>query len=225
MKKWIVAVSVLLVLLAGGVGAYLLIPADPEYCWLVFGPEAKIRVLVRLQGRKVYVNRGGKDELAGRQGADFYGQRYFTVENLLIDDPDKQTTYTITDITRFDDPHSPFLWVDVHVRGSLDYRQYGNVYLTASPDNAKEAHFHGPLTVDLSPKAPWTLRRGDKPTKLRVKIGTIDAEKGCWVVVTTLLGKDRPAFPVGVHPVVDVEYPAKDQGPPIERRYALDEPC
>jgi hypothetical protein len=49
MKKWILPVSILLVLLAGGLGLYWLVPAEPEYCWLVFGPEAKLRVLVRLQ--------------------------------------------------------------------------------------------------------------------------------------------------------------------------------
>jgi hypothetical protein len=230
MKKWIPAISLLLVLVAGGLGVYLLVPAKPEYCWLVFGPEAKARVLVRLQGnrlqgQKVYIDRGGNDEFTGPEESDFYGQRYFAVHDLLIADPDNQITYTITGMTRFDDPRPPHLSVNVHVQGLIEYRQYCDVELASSPDNAKEAHFHGPLTVELSPKAPWTLQRGDKPTRLRVSIGTMNADKGCWVVVTTQQSNDQPAFPRGVHPVVDVEFPAKDKGPPIKRRYPLDEPC
>jgi hypothetical protein len=44
-------------------------------------------------------------------------------------------------------------------------------------------------------------------------------------VVVRIEGNDGPAFPKGVHPVVDVEFSAKDKGPPIKRRYPLDEPC
>jgi hypothetical protein len=45
------------------------------------------------------------------------------------------------------------------------------------------------------------------------------------MVVRTQRSKDQPAFPIGVDPVVDVEFPAKDKGLPIKRRYPLDEPC
>jgi len=230
MKKWtLLALALLLVLVSVGFGIYLLIPAKPEYCWLVFGPEAKLRVLVRLggnrlQGNKVYIDRDGHSEFIGPEETAFDGQRYFATHDLLIDDPDKEATYTITRIVRFDDPHAPYLSASVHIQGSLEYRQYCAVELASSPQSAKQAHFHGPLTVELSPKAPWTLQRGYKPTRLRVSIGTMDAQKGCWAVVETER-KDGSAFPKGVHPVVDVEFPGRDKGPPIRRRYPLDEPC
>jgi hypothetical protein len=225
MRKWIPAVSVLLLLAAGGLGVYLLIPAEPEYCWLVFGPEAKIRILLRLQGNKAYIDRDGKGEFIGREKTVFDGQQYFGVDDLRIADPDNQATYTITQISRSDAPHPRGVSVSVRVQGPVEYGEYCGVEMTPSPENAKEAHFHGPLTVELTPKAPWTLQRGGKPTQLRVNIGTTDEQKGCWVVVTTEPSKGQSAFPKGVHPVVDVEFPAKDQGPAIKRRYPLDEPC
>jgi hypothetical protein len=95
------------------------------------------------------------------------------------------------------------------------------------------AHFHGPLKV-LSVQINWqlppnlALRRGDKPTDLRAYVGTLDAAKGCWVVVQA---EDRsrpgmPFFPQGVHPIAEVEFPSQSLGaPPIKRFYRLDKTC
>ena len=231
MKKWILAISVLLIMLAGGLAVYLLAPSEPEYCWLAFGPEAKLRVLVRLegnrlQGQRATIDPGGRHEFIAWEARGMFTHRHYVVDGCRLDAPDGETTYAITAMSHHsNDPQAPYLDVCVHVKGSPDYRQYCCVDLASSPDDAKEAHFDGPLTVELTPRAPWTLKRGDEPRNLRVNIGTIDDEKGCWVVVTTDLGEDQSAFPVGVCPVVDVEFPAKDGGPTIKRRYALDKPC
>jgi hypothetical protein len=75
--------------------------------------------------------------------------------------------------------------------------------------------------------AGLALQRGTKPTELRVNIGTINADKGCWVVVCTEDDqRTQPAFPEGVHPFVDVEFPPRQAGgPPVKRRYPLDHIC
>lgn len=230
MKKCILPIAVLLVLAAAGLGIFLLVPAKPEYCWLVFGPEGKLRVLVRLQGNKIYIDRGrdgaflGPEEYLGRIGE---------CRDVVIADPDGQATYTITGVDRLvwpDSPNRKSLSVDTDIAGLLRYRQYCEVELAASPQNANEAHFHGPLTVEAA-KVLWklpsgqVLERGDKPTTIQVNVGTMNAEKGCWVVVRTQQ-KDDPAFRKGVHPVVDVEFPPKNpEAASIKRRYPLDEPC
>ena len=230
MKNWILAISAVLTLLAGALAVYLLVPSKPEYSWLAFGPEATLRVLVRLdgnrlQGHKATIDPGGSHEFTAWAGRGMFTHRYYEVKGCRLDDPDGETSYAINVLGRFDDdPQNPYLYACVHVEGSLDYRQYCCVELASSPDDAKEAHFDGPLTVELTPRAPWTLRRGDEPRNLRVNIGTINEEKGSWVVVTAELG-DESAFPAGVCPVVDVEFPAKGEGPAIKRRYALDKPC
>ena len=243
MKRWARPALVLLVLFVGGLGVYWLVPAQPkhyplipakpEYCWLAFGPEAKLRFLVRLQGDrlqglKVYIDDGDRNQITDPVESDML---YCTEQlishrlNFLIDDPENQTTYTITGMGRYDDPPRPRLSVDVHIQGSVEFRQYCDVVLASNPEDAKEAHFNGPLTVELTKKALWTLQRGDEPTDLRVHIGTMDPEEGSYVAVYTVGSEDTPAFPVGVHPVVDIEFPAKDNGAPIKRRYSLDKPC
>jgi hypothetical protein len=53
----------------------------------------------------------------------------------------------------------------------------------------------------------------------------MSAEAGCWVAVRSEAG-GKAAFPAGVRPVVDVEFPPKAAGgPPVKRRYALDKVC
>src|SRR5438128_11335722 len=102
------------------------------------------------------------------------------------------------------------------------------------PEKARLAHYHGPLTagpVTISWKRPPKigLRRGDKPTDLAALVGTMDADKGCWVVVRSEVAvkqpafRMEPAFPKGIHPYVDVEFPGKEPGAPsIKKRYPLD---
>lgn len=223
MKKKVLLISVLFVAI-GGTLALLLPWSKPHYCWLVFGPKGNLRVLVCINGNKVRIDRDGVGQFSGKID---------DCQDVMIADPDNRTTYLIARMSRFYDNGSPrrtSLLVSVNVKGSLRYSQYCDVELVASSHDAKEAHFHGPLTVEPV-KANWklppdlALHRGDKPTSLRVTVGTMDAERGCWVVVRTQ-GKEGPAFPKGVHPIVDVEFPSKHKGAPsIKLRYPLDEPC
>ena len=226
--KAVILVVALLAVIVGSVIAFLFVPGKPEYCWLVFGPEAKLRVLVRLQGSKVAIDRNGDGKLAWP--GEYLG-RIGRCRDIVITDLDERNSYTITSMSLDDEtPLRRYFMVNVDIKGSLEYRQYCDVELTVSRDDAKEAHFHGPLTV-----APTTilwklppnqaLLRGDKPKMLRVNVGTMIADKGCWVVVVTRY-KDQPAFPKGIHPVVNVEFPPKNPGEaPIRWQYPLDEPC
>src|SRR5262249_1549636 len=103
--------------------------------------------------------------------------------------------------------------------------------LASRVDGSPLAHFHGPLTVEASTinwKLPpnLSLHRGTKPTDLRAHVGTMDAQKRCWVVVRTHDSKSHLVFPQGVHPFVDVEFPSKAKtDPPIKRRYPLADVC
>ncbi len=230
MKRKPLLVSLLVVAIGGGL-AFLVLKPEPHYCWLVFGPQARLRLLVCLKGNNVFIDRDGDGEFSGD------GEQLGSLDklrDLVLADPDKQATYTVTRMNRYEDPGPPrraSLMANVLIKGSLEYSQYCGVDLTSSSSDAKEAHFHGPLVVEPV-KANWKLPpdlalfRGDKPVSLRVTTGTMNAERGCWVVVRTQ-GKDsQPTFPKGVHPVVDVEFPPKSPGTaPIRRRYPLDEPC
>src|SRR5262249_45395692 len=155
------------------------------------------------------------------------------LKEVAVIDPDKRTSYVITGMHRINlaAAQASELLVNAHIKGPLDYRQYCDLVLAGSPEGAPLAYFHGPLTVEASTinwKLPpkLCLYRGNKPTDLRAHVGTMDAQKRCWVVIYTHDDKSRPAFPQGVHPFVDVEFPSKNKtAPPIKRRYPLDEVC
>ena len=54
----------------------------------------------------------------------------------------------------------------------------------------------------------------------------MDVDKGCWVVIRSQGANNEPAFSKGIHPYVDVEFPAKEAGvPSITKRYPLDQFC
>jgi hypothetical protein len=214
-----------------GIAAFVFRPhPQPEYCWLVFGPQAKARLLVCLTGEKVTFDEYADEEPTGR--TESFADR-LECKDFAIADPDGSTSYVITGmsgaIARAGIPTE--LFVNVRIQGPLEYRQYCDAVMSDDPSTAPVVHFHGPLRVaaetingELSPGLG--LRRGTKATDLRACVGTIDAKRGCWVVVASQDDKRQPLFPTGVHPCVDVEFPAKDQNTaPIRNRYPLDGFC
>jgi hypothetical protein len=218
------------VVLAGIAAFVLQSHPQPQYCWLVFGPQAKARLLVCLTGEKVTLDEYADEEPTGR--TESFADR-LECKDFAIADPDGSTSYVITAmsgaIARTGIPTE--LFVNVHIQGPLEYRQYCDAVMSDDPSTAPVVHFHGPLRVaaeTIKGKLPsgLGLRRGDKPTDLRAFAGTIDAQKGCWVVVASQDDKRQPLFPPGVHPYVDVEFPSKDQNTaPINNRYSLDGFC
>jgi hypothetical protein len=201
----------------------------PKYALLLFGPKAKIRVWVVLDGEAVYVDRNSDGDLTA-PGERF--EKLSECKDIKIADQDGKTRYRITGMQTFPDGDPPRLALDVSVdvEGPLAYQQYGGGRLADGPRDARIAHFHGPLaagpvTVNWEVPADLALIAGDKPTDLRALVGTMSASAGCWVVVRSQAG-DKSAFPTGVHPVADIEFPPKAAGgPAVKRRYALDKLC
>jgi hypothetical protein len=233
-KKWVLSLGVVaLMSVTALAGARALFHADgtPQYAWLVFGSEGKLRVQIRLKGEAVSLEQFVDGKSTGRKDHFRNGSE---CANFTIADPDGKTSYVITSMSNTAaQPGMPAeLFVDVDVKGQLEYRQYCDLQeLKEDPQKAPLAHFHGPLTagpVTISWKIPpkLALQRGDKPTNLPAYVGTMNAEKGCWVVVRSERARNESAFPKGVHPFVDVEFPAKQAGAsPIKRRYPLDQAC
>jgi len=201
----------------------------PAYALLLFGPEAKVRVWVVLDGDVLYLDRDGDGDLTDK---DERFARADDCRGIEIADPDGKTTYLITSVGVYPgvEPGRRHLSVNVDVKGPVAYRQYCDAALRDDPKKAAVAHFHGPLTAGsqtvnwkLPPKL--ALATGDAPTDLRAVVGTMDGEHGCWVVVRSHAG-EKSAFAPDVHPVVDVEFPPKiPGGPAVKKRYALDQFC
>ena len=200
----------------------------PQYALLLFGREAKLCVWAVLDGDDLYLDRNGDGDLTGP------GKRFAKIadcRNVEIADPDGKTRYVITGVNAIKDgkPPQSHLMISVDIKGSLTYQQYCDVPLRGKRE-AAVAHFHGPLTAGprtinwkLPPKL--ALETGAKAPDLYAVVGTMDAKHGCWVVVRTHKG-DKSAFPKGISPTVDVEFPAKAPGgPPVKKRFRLDKFC
>ncbi len=234
-KTWLFSVPVVAL---AGIGAFFLYPRSkpqyPQYCWLAFGPEAKVRVLVCFDGRALYIDRDGDRQFTGPE------ERFSSVKeckDVVIADGVEKTSYIITEthyagLTR---PPWTMLIFHVDIKGPLEYRQVGDVDMATEPDNAPVAHFHGPLRIHATPKArswepprdPITLHIGEKPTELYANISTWNDEdnpNGGAAVRVEVDG--RAIFPQGIHPFVDVEFSPQRQGDvPIRKRYPLNKVC
>jgi hypothetical protein len=173
--------------LAAAVAAFWYSRPNPEYGWLHFGPEAKLRVLIRLDGQSATLEYYSGSKPTGRK--DYFEDRS-KFEGLTLADPDGKTSYVITSLGAplglVDGPAE--LTVSVDIKGPLEYKQYCDLLFGPYREQAPVAHFHGPLTAqpqtinwELPPRL--SLRRGDRPTDLRSVIGTLDATRRCWVVV------------------------------------------
>jgi hypothetical protein len=227
--KTVVCLSALLLV---GIGACLFpFQSKPQYCWLHFGQNGQSRVLICLKGKALTLEHYINGRPTGRRD-QFRSET--ECENVSFADPDGKTSYVMTHLREQEVPAGAHAEIIVHVdiKGPVSYRQYCDVQEMADdPVTAPLSHFHGPLTVEVRKTnfeihPGLALKRGDKPTDLFAVVGTMDAQKGCWVVVSSQRDDNGPAFPEGVHPVVDVEFPPADEAAaPIRRRYPLDRVC
>jgi hypothetical protein len=196
----------------------------PLYALLVFGPEARAKVWVVLDGDVLYVDQKGDGDLTA-PGVRF-PNRGEGVQSFVIADQNGKDRYRVTSLhlIRLDKEAEWLLAVDVDVIGT--HAQYCGAVLKGSRREAPIAHFDGPLKVSLNENKGVVTDRlvtGDNPGELRAFIGTIDPDHGCWVVVRNSSARD---FPANLHPVAEVEFPPMvPGGQPVRRRYELKERC
>jgi hypothetical protein len=227
MKTWLPIVLILAAL--GTVVALFNAPPSSQYCWLVFGPHRARRVLVERSGKALAVDLDG-------DGRFSTAERFPTLDacqQVAIVDTAGSMRYVITSVGQYQnkDMAAPRLMFNVDIEGPVAYQQYCDVGTKPAKQGAPEAHFHGPLAVDVPRiwgKFPegLVLTRGEEPSELRVTIGTFDVAKDCWVVVRTHDDDGKLGFPPGVHPFAEVTFPSRTPGePPILKRYPLDQFC
>src|SRR5262245_25158508 len=103
--------------------------AEPTwYAWLTFGPENKVRFLLRLEGESVTLERRDGDKSVGKP------RRFASLEackNVPVDGPDGKMSYLIKGIEdlRVVASVGKLLGIDVEVKGRVRYNQAARVQM------------------------------------------------------------------------------------------------
>jgi hypothetical protein len=219
----------------------------PQYCLLVFGPEAKTRVWLVFHGDVVYVDRNSSGDLTeeGKRvtanvtelttlGIAFHQQRHYWIGKIV--ESNGRTRHTRLQLTQFV-PKKDFtgvskanagiqaeiskdrerLWVSLSGLQDDELREHGGLTFANRPKDAPIFHLHGPLTFGL-----WSasLTRGSAASELRVTLGTAGLVQDAWAY------RDYQGIPDHLHPVAIVTFPNADpKGSPIPVKTVLDQRC
>jgi hypothetical protein len=217
----------------------------PQYCLLVFGPQAKTRVWVVLDGDVLYLDRNGNGDLTdpGEQIAakevyrnlkerpDVEVLREFErncwkagEEPVLTCGPEVQWFY-INQLVPRADWHDQ-TWVKSWQEKPFDFAvttktggaQRARLRFATSSQEAPILHFDGPPRFVISNDYGQRPFRSGEPCHLAVELHT----QGLNATVRT----DYFEAPESVHPVADIEFPPGRPGDdPIRVRVQLKERC
>ncbi len=234
----------------------------PKYCLMVFGPEAKTRVWLVLDGDTLYVDRNGNGDLtepdekvalpaftaspegpidgnrqakAGKistgpkTGGELMLMQYRLrkdfkpkapgeedIVKLLGSPSDGMVTGIILyadlqDAKKLKDP-GPEALVEMAMADDQGALQFGE-----GPGKAPILHFNGPLKLAVQPAQRLV---GGEESRLVANLGTPGLGKGTFIM------RGYQGIPEDVHPVADLEFPAKESGkPPIKLRVTLSKRC
>jgi hypothetical protein len=178
----------------------------PKYCLLVFGPEAKTRVWLVLDGEVLYVDRNGNGDLteAGemlKQQRAYPQQEFPTVFLSLPGEERRQLRVSVHHYRlEGEAQEGPHPGIDITIDGKgwrTPSKQFSD-----QPKDAPVIHLNGPISL-LCPHPP-TFVPG-KTTNLRIAIGTPGLGAYGWCRAREIVGPYARLLGV-------VEYPNKDAG-------------
>lgn len=209
--------------------------SQPKYCLLVFGPDAKTRVWLVEDGKRLFVDRNANGDLTddgeptpSSDDREFQSTDPKTNQPITMNDWD----YEVGDISTAEG--------DTHTKLHVMRWKYGNAAVN-----------HGVL-VNVGGKVPtyagWNKVFADKPadapimhfggeyvvTPLRNKELVLNKPPSRFSIAFSLPGKGTgsttrisiDALAPSVVPICQIEWPAKDpKGPPIRTTLELNERC
>jgi hypothetical protein len=175
---------------------------SPKYCLLVFGPEAKTRVWLVVDGDTLRVS-GSDGDLTGPASQVINrGAGGFTVGE--VTEIDGKTKHTGLRLSRLNDT-----WrIDAYLAGSgrsacrrqgAGYDPDDKLVFSDRPADAPIVHFNGPRTLQVCGKP--TLDRGDNGTMIKVGFGTPGLGRG------TFAAFQGCAVPEKHELTADIEFP------------------
>jgi hypothetical protein len=205
--------------------------SKPKYCLVVFGPEAKTRLWLVLDGDVLYVDKSGNGDLTENGKSLAYTQGKLDVSDpayplqdyrlfSLGEVADGERTYTRIEIghtilkqkfevkTDFGKEMARLLKRDpgltrlgIHAIRNGKVRIQALGYAADSPEKAPIVHIDGPVT--LKPHNVSGLVRGDKPFEFYAVVGTQGLGEDTFAML------DYTEIPESAKPLVEIEFPGK----------------
>jgi hypothetical protein len=212
---------------------------QPQYCLMVFGPEAKTRVWVVLDGGVLYLDRNGNGDLTDPgerivaeevhpERPDVEVTRRFELtaadEPILLCGPEAQWFQVVQVVPRAD--WHDQAWVKLRQEEPYDFvvntktgpGQRAKFRFATSPQEAPILHFDGPRRFALSGQFDQPRFRPGESCELAVELHTQGWNAR---VRTELYG-----VPEDAHPVAEIEFPPSGPGANSTRvRVELNERC
>jgi hypothetical protein len=175
----------------------------PKYCLLVFGPEARTRVWLVLDGDTLYVDRDGSGDLTQQGKAVPFSNGWANLGDVA--EADGRARHTRLRLSRFGDG----VRLQVTAGGKrLTYVGFDDADRLRFADRAAEApvvHIDGPLTMRLYDQPPVFVP--GRATELNVSVGTPGLGKGTFAAIQSCA-----ILNCRVAPVAEVSFPHCDPG-------------
>jgi hypothetical protein len=180
---------------------------SPKYCLVLFGPEAKTRVWLVLDGDRLFVQRDGKGAWVARQGHHF-------LLGDVVEAGGKARHKALTFFRNGEGSQLLSVRLDGKFEQMAGWDRHGRLRFAARPQDAPVIHFNGPLKMDLfRNQRPLS---GQRKEGLCVVVGTPGVGPG------TFARLDCDAFLPGGAPVAEVLYPGKGEpGRQVVQRVSL----
>jgi hypothetical protein len=155
---------------------------EPEYCLLVFGPEAEFRVWLVLDGAVLYVDRNGDGDLTrpgNRVAAEYHKDHNLAFRPGALTAPDGKTKYDLSQLRKEKASCDMSLRLEHgYVRAGFDGP--GALQFAKRPQEAPIVHFLGSLTLTWFDPQPGSVSEDCKreplvrgrESKLAISLGT-----------------------------------------------------
>jgi hypothetical protein len=203
---------------------------SPRYCLMVFGPEAKERVWLVLDGKSLYVDRNANGDLTDegeRLGVETPDQDPAQFESTELTLNGKQHKFKFYAFGWFDyrdgkaeaiDPSIDVWWNDKQRFGAWG-DQESPLRFSDSPRTAPIVHIGGPLQMGFEVRHPLT-KREEGTFDLNTAVGTKGLGPGTFAHLV------YNVIPDDVFPQATLEFPSADpKGRPIKIEMPIKHRC
>jgi RNA polymerase sigma factor (sigma-70 family) len=200
----------------------------PLYLLLAFGPEAKSKVWVVLDGNTLYADRNGNGDLTEA------GKAFTPAVFPGVDPNPASPAFLVDDLTVGGAKHTDFIFSAVRMNTGSAFARLGmrldgktlqvagptDLRMAESPREARVVHFGSPVVTARPSLTMQSTADANAPADYRVQVGTPGVGPGSFVAY----GSEQ--LPEGVAPVAEFEFlPLKPDDGPKKVTLNLTERC